>query len=90
MNPETFTSNIAPTGVTSVHSEVYPSLGNALLASEFNTGYMRRLALSSLLAETIIDDSIVVEDCSLDVIADPKRVIYYSNREEIRRLVPLQ
>ena len=90
MNPETFTSNVAPTGVHSVHREVYPSLGNALLACEFNTGHMRQLALSSLLAETIIDDSIVVKDCSLDVVADPKGVIYYSNLEEIRRLVPLK
>ena len=90
LNPETFASNVAPTGVHLIRGEVYPSLGNALLTCEFNTGYMRKLALTNRPPETIIDDSMVVRDCSLDVVADPTGVIYYSNLEEIRRLIPLE
>ena len=88
MRPETFTSNVAPTGVHFVSAEVYPSLGEALLACEFNTGLMRRLHLAGPALDRVDDDSIVVEDCGLDITTDPQGVIYYSNLEEIRRLVP--
>ena len=88
MQPETFTSNVAPTGVQFVSGEVYPSLGDALLTCEWNTTFMRRLALVGPGDDQVVDDSVVVEDCQLDVTADSKGIVYYSNPGEIRRLVP--
>ena len=88
MRPETFTSNVAPTGVYFVSGEVYPTLGDSLLSCEWNTGFMRRLVLAGANQDQVLDDSIVVEDCKLDITADPEGTIYYSNTREIRRLVP--
>ena len=88
MRPETFTSNVAPTGVVFVSADIYPSLGDALLACEWNTGFMRRLLLVGPGQDQVLDDGIVVEDCQLDVTVDPNGIIYYSNPGEIRRLVP--
>ncbi len=88
MSPETFTSNVAPTGVHFVSGEVYPTLGSSLLSCEWNTGYMRRLLLDGQDSDQVIDDSVVVEDCRLDITADAEGIIYYSNTGEIRRLLP--
>ena len=88
MRPEVFTSNIAPTGVHFVSGAVYPSLGDALLSCEFNTGFMRRILIAGPELEQVRDDSIVVEDCQLDVAVDLEGIVHYSNLGEIRRLVP--
>ena len=88
MRPEAFTSNVAPTGVQFVLGEVYPTLGDALLACEWNTQYMRRITLVGPELDQVVDDSIVIKDCRLDVTTDPSGIIYYSNPGEIRRLVP--
>ena len=88
MRPETFTSNVAPTGVHFVSGEVYPSLGDALLTCEWNTTFMRRLVLVGPGGDQVADDSIAVEDCQLDVTVDSEGIVYYSNPGEIRRLVP--
>ena len=88
MVPETFTSNVAPTGVRFVSGNVYPSLGDALLSCEWNTSFMRRLLIVSPDSDQVVDDSVVVDDCQLDVVVDSEGVVYYSNAGEIRRLVP--
>lgn len=86
--PEEFSSNVAPTGANFVSGNVYPSLGNALLTCEFNTGFMRRILLVGPSHDQVIDDSIVVEDCRLDITTDIQGLIYYSNPGEIRLLLP--
>lgn len=88
MRPETFTSNVGPTGAYFVSGEVYPTLGDSLLSCEWNTGFMRRLVLIGPKQDQVIDDSVVVEDCMLDITADTEGTIYYSNTREILRLVP--
>ncbi len=88
MRPEEFGSNAAPVGIQFVSGEVYPSLGDTLLYCEFNTGFMRRLALAGPSLDRVVDDSVVVEDCFLDIATSPDGIVYYSNQREIRRLVP--
>lgn len=86
--PEVFGSNVAPTGMTFVSGERYPSLGDSLLYCEWNTGFMRRLVLAGEGQDRVVDDSIIVEDCKLDVTVGPHGIVYYSNAEQIRRLMP--
>ena len=88
MRPEVFTSNVAPTGVQFVSRDVYPSLGDSLLSCEFNTGFMRRLILDGPDQDTVVDDSIAVDNCNLSIVKDSQGIVYYSNWSEIRRLVP--
>ena len=88
MRPENITSNVAPTGVHFVSADVYPSLGDALLSCEYNTGFMRRLFLAGPDQDQVVDDSVVVDDCSLGIATAPDGTVYYSNFSEIRRLVP--
>ncbi len=86
--PEVFSSNVAPAGAHFVSGDVYPSLGDALLTCEWNTGFMRRILLVGPSHDQVIDDSIVVEDCRLDIATDIQGLIYYSNPGEIRLLLP--
>ena len=88
MRPETFTSNVAPTGLQFVSADVYPSLGDALLSCEFNTGFMRRLLLVGSNLDHVASDEIVVEECALATTTDNSGIVYYSNWGEIRRLLP--
>lgn len=86
--PEVYPSNVAPTGLQFVSSEVYPNIGDALLTCEWITGYMRRILFDDKFEDKVIDDSILTSDCRLDIVTDPNGVIYYSNPREIRRLIP--
>ena len=88
IRPEVFGSNVAPTGAHFVSADVYPSLGDALLTCEWNTGFMRRLLLSGPDRDQVIDDTIVVSDCPLDLTTDANGIVYYSNAGEILRLIP--
>ena len=88
MRPATFGSNVAPTGVHFVSADVYPSLGDALLSCEFNTGFMRRLLLAGPNMDHVANDDIVVKDCALAMTTDPSGIVYYSGLREIRRLLP--
>jgi len=88
MSPEVFQSNVAPTGMHFVSADVYPSLGDALLSCEFNTGFMRRLLVAGHKLNHVVDDSIAMEACNLAVTTDPDGIVYYSGLREIRRLLP--
>lgn len=85
LNPETPGSNVAPTGVEFVSGDVYPALGDSLLVCEFNTGFMRRLVLAG--PDQVVEDDVVAQGCHLDIAASPDGIIYYSNGDEIRRLL---
>ncbi len=38
--------------------------------------------------DIVLDGSILVNDCRLDIALSPEGIAYYSNESEIRRLVP--
>lgn len=88
MRPEEPGAPPAPTGLEFVSGDVYPRLGDGLLACEVNTAFMRLLVLAGETQDIVVSDDVIVEDCHLSIAADPNGVIYYSNRNEIRRLVP--
>jgi glucose/arabinose dehydrogenase len=88
MRPEVFQSNVAPTGVHFVSADVYPSLGDALLSCEFNTGFMRRFLIAGPKLDHVADGSIAIQGCSLAMTTDPDGIVYYSGLREIRRLLP--
>ena len=79
-------TKVRPEGLEFVSASAYPALGDSLLVCEDATSYMRRLALSTNQTKVVSDD-VVVGDCNLDIAAAPDGTIYYSNTEEIRRLV---
>ena len=49
---------------------------------------LRRLVLGGPDLDQVTADDIVAEDCRFDVEVSPDGIIYYSNADEIRRLVP--
>ncbi len=71
-----------------VSGEVYPALGDGLLACEGKTNFMRRLQLTGPDNDLVTDDSVVVEDCHAALTVDPEGIVYYSIGQEIRRLPP--
>ena len=79
-------SKVRPTGIQFASGDVYPALGDSLLSCESDTRYMRRLVLAPGQDEVQSDD-VVIADCRLDIAASPDGIIYYSNDNEIRRLV---
>jgi glucose/arabinose dehydrogenase len=85
MRPETFTSNVAPTGMRFVSADVYQSLGDAILNCEYSTGFMRRLLLAGPNLDYVADDGIVAEDCAMAATTNGDGIVYYSNWSEIRR-----
>jgi glucose/arabinose dehydrogenase len=81
-------STVAPTGVEFVSGEAYPTLGDSLLACEWSTKILRTLSLGGPGNARVLSDRVVIRDCQLDITQDPSGVIYYSNQDEIRRLIP--
>lgn len=87
-NPGDFLSFVVISGLEFVSGDVYPKIGDALLVCEHETMLMRRLVLDGPQFEQVSDDDVVVEDCDMDIASAPDGTIYYSNQQEIRRLVP--
>lgn len=87
-DPAEAESTVAPTGVAFVSGEVYPALGDSLLACEWSTGIMRALTLGGQGDASVLEDRVVVRDCQVDIVSSPDGIIYYSNPDEIRRLLP--
>ncbi len=75
-------SNTAPTGV-----EFLTDQGDLLLACESSTFLLRLFRLEGPNYGEVLDHGVIAEDCVLDVVRAPDGTIYYSNQEEIRRLV---
>ena len=88
MQPGDFLSFVVVSGLEFASADVYPLLGDSLLVCEFETKLLRRLVLSGPELDQVTADDIVVEDCQLDIAVSPDGTVYYSNAEEIRRLVP--
>ncbi len=64
-------------------------MGDSLLVCESETNYMRRLLLSGTDLDQVTDDDVVVKDCDMDIAISPDGIAYYSNEQEIRRLIPI-
>jgi glucose/arabinose dehydrogenase len=90
MAPEDYLSPVVLNGKEFVSGDVYPLLGDSLLVCETGTELMRRLVLSGANLDQIDSDDVVVKDCQMDIAVSPDGIVYYSNEEEIRRLVPVE
>ncbi|MEE8385318.1 MAG: PQQ-dependent sugar dehydrogenase [Dehalococcoidia bacterium] len=88
MQPGDFLSFVVVSGLEFASADVYPLLGDSLLVCESETKLMRRLVLSGPELDQVTADDVVVEDCQFDIAVSPDGIIYYSNENEIRRLVP--
>ena len=88
MEPENFLSPPEVAGLAFVSGDVYPLLGDSLLVCESATKLMRRLTLSGAKLDQVLSDEVVVKDCAMDIAVSPDGIVYYSNEEGIRRLVP--
>lgn len=88
MKPGDFLSFVVVSGLEFASADVYPRLGDSLLVCESETKLLRRLVLSGPELNQVTADDVVVEDCQFDIAVSPDGIIYYSNKEEIRRLVP--
>ncbi|MEE8370021.1 MAG: PQQ-dependent sugar dehydrogenase [Dehalococcoidia bacterium] len=86
--PSTLFSTVAPTGIEFISWDTYKPLEDSLLVCEFNTGRMRHFLLQGPDQDIVLDGSILVDDCRLDIAVSPGGVAYYSNESEIRRLTP--
>jgi len=86
--PGDFLSMVVVSGLEFVSGDTYPLLGDSLLVCESETKLMRRLTLSGSELDQGTAEDVVVEDCQSDIAVSPDGIIYYSNEEEIRRLVP--
>lgn len=80
-------STVAPTGIEFVSGEAYPALGDSLLVCEYNTGRMIAYTLSGPEQDVVTPGDVLVTDCQLDIAIAPDGTVYYSNLEEIRRIV---
>lgn len=88
LTPDQYLSQVVAYGKEFVSGDVYPLLGNSLLVCEQATELMRRLILGGANLDQVESDEVVVEDCLGDITVSPDGIVYYSNGEEIRRLVP--
>lgn len=87
--PGQFISTVAPTGIEFVTSDAYPLLiSSSLLVCEFNSAIMRHFYVAGVDQDVVVGGSVVVRDCRLDIAISPDGLVYYSNKTEIRRLVP--
>ena len=78
---------VDPMGLAFLSKSAYPLLTEtSLLVCERKTQFMRRLVLGG--ADQVVEDDVVVKDCTLDIAVSPDGTIYYSNEKEIRRLAP--
>jgi glucose/arabinose dehydrogenase len=90
MQPEDYLSPVTVSGKQFVSGDVYPLLGDSLLVCEAGTQLMRRLDLTGASLDEVAADDVVVKDCHMDIAVSPDGIVYYSNEEEIRRLVPVE
>lgn len=88
MQPGDFLSFVVVSGLEFASADVYPLLGDSLLVCESETKLLRRLTLSGQDLDQVTADDVIAEDCQFDIAVSPDGIIYYSNEEEIRRLVP--
>lgn len=88
MQPGDFLSFIVVSGLEFVSDDTYPLLGDSLLVCESETKLMRRLVLSGANFDQVTEDDVILEDCDMDIATSPDGIVYYSNKTEIRRLVP--
>ena len=81
----------APVGIEYVDGDIYPSLGDSLLACQFRNGKMVHLQLGGEAQDEVLNffgfGEILRTDCGLDIAISPMGGIYYSNPTTIIRLL---
>lgn len=80
-------SPVAPTGIEYVDGDVYPSLGDSLLACEWNTSRLRRLAVGGPNLDQVVENGILETGCRIAVAVSPLGPIYFTDQNTILRLV---
>ncbi len=88
LQPTDFLSFVVVSGLEFVSGDIYPLLGDSLLACEAETQLMRRLVLTGANSDEVTGDDLIIKDCDADIATSPDGIVYYSNEAEIRRLVP--
>jgi aldose sugar dehydrogenase len=87
-SPPAFESAVGARGIAFISADVYPQLGDGVLVCESNTGLLRRLVLAPPEFDTVSADDVIADDCYYDVDVGPDGIIYYTNLNEVRRLIP--
>jgi len=88
LEPGNFLSFVVVSGLEFASGDVYPLWGDTLLVCEFETQLMRRLVLSGANFDQVAEDNVVLNNCDGDIATSPDGIVYYSNKTEIRRLIP--
>ena len=88
MEPGNFLSFVVVSGLEFASGDIYPLWGETLLVCESETNLMRRLVLSGANFDQVAEDDVLLNDCDGDIATSPDGIVYYSNKTEIRRLIP--
>jgi len=88
MEPGDFVSSVNVSALAFTSQKTDPLFGDSLLVCESETQLMRRLTLGGANLDQVLADDVVVKDCEMGIAVSPDGIIYYSNKEEIRRLIP--
>ena len=83
-------STSAPTGIVGVHADDMPALGHSLFVCEYANSVLRLLQLDQDLNEVIAEPRVIdggSQSCRLDIEQSPSGDIYYTNLNQIRRLI---
>ena len=88
MEPNDFLSFVVVSGLEFASGDVYPLWGDTLLVCESETQLMRRLVLSGANFDQVAEDDVLLNNCDGDIATSPDGIVYYSNKTEIRRLIP--
>lgn len=86
--PEDFDSTVAVWGMEFISGDKYPTLTDSLLLCESIPHFIVKVSIPAPAGGNITASEAIVEDCWGDITTSPDGTIYYSNLNEIRRLIP--
>ena len=88
--PGDFESYVDVSGLAFTSAQANPRLGDSLLVCEADTGQMRRLVLASPDYTQVTSDDALTNDCNRSVVTGHGGAVYYSNDQEIDKIVTVQ
>ena len=90
-SPWNHNGTASPVGIEYIDGDIFPSLGDSMLACQFRNGKMIHLKLGGEAQDEVVNffgfGEIIRPECGLDIAISPLGVIYYSNTNTILRLV---
>jgi len=89
VNPGDFLSFVTVSGLEFLSGGKYPLIGDSLLVCQREEKLLRRVVLAGPNFDQVSSDDVLIEGCQMDVAVSPEGIVYYSNDQEIRRLVPV-